>query len=146
MLVRLEHANLNVHDLDGVVRFLRTAFPEFRVRHEATGPTGARWVHVGTADTYVTLNQRAPEPDEGAAPDDGSFNHLGYEVEDIAGLRERLLAGGFLESGTATLHPHRRRVYFHDPDGNEWEFVQYLTPDSALRHDYALPDRFDSLA
>jgi hypothetical protein len=36
-------------------------------------------------------------------------------------------------------------VYFHDPDGNEWEFVEYRTTDPVLRHDYALPDRFDAL-
>jgi len=144
MSARLEHANLNVHDLDGVVRFLRTAFPEFQVRHEATGPTGRRWVHVGTDETYVALNQRTQE-DEGAAGGDRPFNHLGYEVGDIAGLRERLLRGGFQQSATATLHPHRRRAYFHDPDGNEWEFVEYLTADPSQRHDYELPDRFDSL-
>src|SRR5204862_8348937 len=32
MAVRLEHANLTVRDIDGMIRFLQTAFPEFRVR------------------------------------------------------------------------------------------------------------------
>ena len=32
MSVRLEHANLIVRDIDEMTRFLRTAFPEFRVR------------------------------------------------------------------------------------------------------------------
>ena len=30
-MVRLEHANLIVRDLDGMIRFLQTAFPEFKV-------------------------------------------------------------------------------------------------------------------
>ena len=34
MTVRLEHANLCVRDIDGMLRFLKTAFPEFRVRGE----------------------------------------------------------------------------------------------------------------
>jgi len=37
-------------------------------------------------------------------------------------------------------HPHRKRVYFHDADGNDWEFVQYFTADVAKRNDYDLPD------
>lgn len=32
MAVRLEHANLTVRDIEGMIRFLQTAFPEFRVR------------------------------------------------------------------------------------------------------------------
>jgi hypothetical protein len=31
-------------------------------------------------------------------------------------------------------------VYFYDPEGNEWEFVQYFTDEMAKRHDYELPD------
>jgi hypothetical protein len=38
-------------------------------------------------------------------------------------------------------HPYRKRVYFHDLEGNDWEFVQYLSDDPAKRHDYELPDR-----
>ena len=57
MTVRLEHANLFVRDIDATIRFLQTAFPEFRMRF----------------------------------------------------------------------------------DGNDWEFIQYLTDDPAKRHDYTLP-------
>jgi hypothetical protein len=31
-------------------------------------------------------------------------------------------------------------VYFYDPEGNDWEFVQYLSDDPADRNDYILPD------
>ena len=141
MPARLEHANLTVHDLDGIVRFLQTAFPEFQVRQDSTGPSGRRWVHVGTDDTYVALNESV----EMTPPKNAGFNHLAYEVDDVAGLRNRLRKGGFRESGSASLHPHRRRVYFHDPDGNEWEFVEYLSADRAKRHDYELPDQFYAL-
>ncbi len=45
MAVRLEHANLTVRDIDGMIRFLQTAFPEFRVRGEGKNRDGSRWVH-----------------------------------------------------------------------------------------------------
>ena len=32
-------------------------------------------------------------------------------------------------------------VYFFDRDGNDWEFIQYLTDDLAKRHDYTIPDK-----
>jgi hypothetical protein len=35
-------------------------------------------------------------------------------------------------------HPHRQRVYFLDPEGNDWEFVQYFSADPAERNDYEL--------
>lgn len=66
MAARLEHANMIVRDMDRTVRFLQTAFPEYR---------------------------------------------------------------------------NRRRVYFYDPDGNDWEFAQYVSGDPALCNDYTLPDR-----
>jgi len=37
MAVRLEHANLTVRDVEETIRFLQTAFPEFRVRGEGKG-------------------------------------------------------------------------------------------------------------
>jgi hypothetical protein len=34
--------------------------------------------------------------------------------------------------------PYRKCVYFYDPEGNVWEFVQYLSQDPAERSDYKL--------
>ena len=65
------------------------------------------------------------------------MNHLGYEVDDADALRERMLAAGYQESTPPNDHPARKRVYFYDPDGNDWEFVEYLTDDLAQRHDYS---------
>ncbi len=144
MPARLEHANLTVQDLDGVVRFIVTALPEFRLRYDGPGADGTRWVHVGTDETYLALNAAAAGSSPPAPPYQGSpgLNHLAYEVEDVEAVRTRLRAAGFRESGAAEAHPHRRRVYFYDPDGNDWEFVQYLIDDPRARHDYALPDVF----
>lgn len=142
MSTRLEHANLLVRDLDAVLRFVQTAFPEFRVRGEGKTWSGARWLHVGTDDTYLALAQASEAPAEHWVPYAGKpgLNHLGYEVDDAGAVRSRLLAAGYRESTVPNAHPHRRRVYFYDPDGNDWEFVQYFTSDPALRNDYRLPD------
>jgi catechol 2,3-dioxygenase-like lactoylglutathione lyase family enzyme len=142
MAVRLEHANLCVRDLEEALRFVQTAFPEFSLRGEGTTAWGARWVHVGTDDTYLALTQASAEPPEPWVPYAGKpgTNHLGYEVDDLEALRERLAAAGYRDSTVPNAHPHRRRVYFHDREGNDWEFVQYTSDDPALRNDYALRD------
>lgn len=141
MEIRLEHANIVVRDIEATTRFLGVAFPEFRVRREGLND-GCRWMHFGTDDTYIALNEASEEPADKWVPYSGKpgVNHLGYEVENVDALRERLAAAGFTESTYPNNHPHRKRVYFHDADGNDWEFVEYFSDDPAERNDYDLPD------
>ena len=142
MTVRLEHANLIVRDIDATILFLRTAFPEYRIRFDGTNPRGGRWVHIGTDDCYIALTQATAEPEQRWTPYVGlpGVNHLAFEVDDIVSLRERLKSAGYQDSTVPNNHPYRKRVYFHDRDGNDWEFVQYLSGDPAKRNDYTLPD------
>lgn len=141
MTIRIEHANMIVRNIDATVRFLKTAFPEFELRREGSGD-GKRWLHIGTDDTYIALNEATAEPAETWAPYSGKpgVNHLGYEVDDVEALRARMREAGFEDSTVPNSHPHRRRVYFVDPDGNDWEFVQYYSDNPAERNDYDLPD------
>ena len=137
----MEHANLSVRNVDESLRFLKTAFPDFAIRREGLNE-GRRWVHIGTADTYIALTEASAAPAGGRQPYNAQpgINHLGYEVDDVDALRIRLTDAGFRDSTYPNNHPHRKRVYFYDTDGNDWEFVQYFTDDIAKRNDYDLPD------
>jgi len=140
MTIRLEHANLSVHDIDAMMRFLRSAFPEFQVRRDTIEADGLRWVHLGTDDTYIALNLATGQ--RGTTHNGTPLNHLAYEVADVEHVRSRLRAAGYKENTQVpNAHPYRKRLYFYDPEGNEWEFVQYLSDDPAKRNDYELPDR-----
>jgi catechol 2,3-dioxygenase-like lactoylglutathione lyase family enzyme len=143
MAARLEHANICVRDMEGMTRFLQTAFPEFRVRGEGRSQDGTRWLHIGTDENYIALGESRVEPDRRWAPYQGlpGVNHLGVEVDDVESLRDRLITAGYRESTPPNAHPHRKRLYFYDSEGNDWEFVQYLSQDAAERNDYKLPDR-----
>jgi len=142
MKIRLEHANLAVRDVEEMIRFLTTAFPDFSVRREGKGWRGGRWVHLGTAETYIAIDEALEEPAEPWVPYAGrpGLNHLGYEVDDAEGLRRRLTEAGYRDSTVPNAHPWRKRVYFHDAEGNDWEFVEYRSDDPAKRNDYDLPD------
>lgn len=141
MTIRLEHANMNVRNIDDTVRFLIAALPEFQIRREGQNE-GQRWMHIGTDDTYIALHESTDEPTEKWVPYAGKpgINHLGYEVDDVDAVRARLSAAGFRDSTYPNNHPHRKRVYFYDADGNDWEFVQYLSDDPKERNDYEIPD------
>lgn len=141
MTIRMEHANLHVRHFDAAVYFLQAAFPDFKVRSESERD-GLRWMHIGTNETYVALNETKLDRDAGVEPYNGKpgINHLGFEVDDIDALQERLAAAGFKDSTYPNNHPHRKRVYFNDADGNDWEFVQYFSDDHTERNDYDLSD------
>ena len=78
MTIRMEHANLHVRHFDAAVRFLITAFPDFEVRSESA-KDGLRWMHIGTDDTYIALNETTQSRDESQEPYNGKpgVNHLG---------------------------------------------------------------------
>src|SRR5260370_7254954 len=128
MAVRLEHANLFVKDIEGMIRFLRTAFPEFRVRGEGIC-NGCRWVHVGTDETYLSLNQAYAESEKPWTPYRGlpGVNHLAYEVDDVEALCKRMKSARYRDSTPPNKHPHRNPRYFSHPDANYSKLVHYLS-------------------
>jgi catechol 2,3-dioxygenase-like lactoylglutathione lyase family enzyme len=127
----LEHANLWVQDIDATVRFLSTALPHLQVRGGREFD-GGRWVHLGTETSYVCLNEGPANPGSR-----GRMNHLGYSVRDLDDVRSRLEKAGYQEGSSGEEHTHRRRMYFLDGEGLEWEFVEYLSEAAAERNQYA---------
>ena len=135
MLMRMEHANITVTDSEAAKRFLKIAFPEFEVR--GTGTTqnegySKRWEHFGTDERYLALEVLDPPGATDRRPyRDPGVNHIGFVVDDLRDLRDRLTGAGYRagkvnEEGEG---PARLRVYIFDDLGMEWEFVEYLTDD-----------------
>ncbi|MGD9858136.1 MAG: VOC family protein, partial [Planctomycetaceae bacterium] len=94
----------------------------------------------GTEHSYLAFTQASARQLARAAvaPDEGvGFNHVGIVVADAGAVAGALAGAGYREGFRAEPHPHRKRIYFHDADDNEWEFVEYLAEDAALRNDYA---------
>lgn len=141
----VEHANLTVTDLDKAIEFLTVAMPDFSIRKRWI-IDDKEWAHVGTDYSYIALNTLldksllpSPEAPEAVRATSAGFNHVGFVVEDVSSLRNRLLEAGFhrgYNNGEIIDHPHRRSVYLRDSDGNEFEFMQYLTESTADRNTY----------
>jgi catechol 2,3-dioxygenase-like lactoylglutathione lyase family enzyme len=135
---RLEHANLNVQDAEAITRFITAAFPEYHVRGSgASGPSGRPWRHVGDDQHYLALTEVSETTGRTPYDSQTGLNHLGFEIDDVDALENRLRGAGFEPNLRDDSHPARRRIYYFDPEGNDWEFVQYLSRDAAERNDYS---------
>ena len=136
-MIRLEHANLSVENTEAMKQFLLTAFPGFRIRGGGTDGQGRQWCHVGDDEFYIAL-QSVPNNNRRAPYDNSTgLNHLGWEVDDLEALEDRMTGAGFPSNMKADDHPARNRHYFYDPDGNDWEFVQYSSDEAQERNDYS---------
>ena len=139
MNVYMEHANIHVTDVDAVTDFITTAFPSFKIRHDSGTEDPERWVHLGDDTTYLAIYRATAASAEKWRPYSGKpgLNHIGFVVSDVEALRGRLLDAGYEETTIPNDHPARKRIYFNDPEGNDWEFVEYMTEDPFQRNDYA---------
>ncbi|WOF75799.1 VOC family protein [Parvibaculaceae bacterium PLY_AMNH_Bact1] len=129
-MVRLEHVNLCVAEIEPTLNFLLTAFPDWKVRGSGKNSWYGRdrnWVHVGTEDTYITLNDGARGDNRDLTGDSPGLAHLGFCVEDLEGLALRLRDAGYPIEIIGGDHPFRKNLYFLDPAGFEFDFVEYLS-------------------
>ena len=92
-----------------------------------------RWVHIGTDSNYIALTEAH------GAKVMPELRHIGVEVDDVEALMDRLAAAGFEAADASALdsHPFRRRVYYVDGNGLDWEFIEYLSENPAERNDYS---------
>ncbi|GAA5647176.1 VOC family protein [Vibrio proteolyticus] len=137
MKAYVEHANLTVENIDNTIRFLETAIPEFAVRHR--GFNSKHWCHIGSEDSYLALQEREPkdQPYQQRTPYyDIGVNHIGLVVGDVGQVRQRLLAAGYQENPMSASEAFRKRIYFYDTDGIEWEFIEYLSEKPSERNHY----------
>ena len=135
----LEHANITVPDIDAAIAFLKVVDPEIEVRHDENPPGSYRWVHIGIGSSYIALQEPHLDsnPTDNRRPyKDFGVNHIGWVVEDLDAVAQRLEAHGFRNGVSGEDNPYRRRKYYHDSAGFEWEFVEYLTAVHEERFSY----------
>jgi catechol 2,3-dioxygenase-like lactoylglutathione lyase family enzyme len=145
MSVHMEHINLRVPSIPRTQQFLGAAFPDFRQRGQGFSETYGYWTHFGNEETYLALLQADKPGTETTGPikdfdyhDPYRLMHVGLVIDDIPAMIERLAIAGFTPDSDDCEHPHRRRVYYLDGNGIEWEFIQYLSDVPEERNDYSL--------
>jgi catechol 2,3-dioxygenase-like lactoylglutathione lyase family enzyme len=124
--IYLEHANITVSNLEKAVHFFQTAFPHFKIR--GGGNVSKEWLHLGDDVTYVALNIATVT----ATKNEKNYsklgvNHIGFVVDDVNEITTRLLEAGYKRDYPKEIEQFRIRDYFADADGNQFEFIQYLS-------------------
>jgi len=147
MKTYLEHANITVPDIDEAIAFLTTIEPEFYVRHRDFSAGKCEWAHVGNDEYYIALQTPYPDAQQKSPQSfyrDKGINHLGWVVENLDEVEKRLQTKGYLPpiaGEVGSYHePHRRRVYYFDNAGFEWEIIEYLNADPVQRNLYETAD------
>ena len=132
----LEHVNITVNNLQEAIKFFQTAFPHFKVR--GGGDELRQWVHLGDDNTYIALNQ-AEDPLQKVEKnyDKTGINHIGFVVQDVEEIATKLLNKGYQRDYPKQVEKFRIRDYFADADGNQYEFVQYLSEIPSEKNSYA---------
>ena len=130
----LEHVNFTVKDLEATTAFIQLAIPEFKIRGGGES-NGRKWIHIGTEHSYLALNEKLGESVQRNYTTIG-FNHFGFVVSNVEDIAERLLQAGFKRSYDKQYDEFRIRDYFYDAEGNEYEFVQYLSDNPEERNAY----------
>ncbi len=91
----LEHVNITSTDVDATLRFLKTAMPGLEIRGEGTGELCKRWVHLGTASSYIAVEDRGfREASPHITYQHPGVSHVGFVVQDSDSVIERLREGG----------------------------------------------------
>jgi hypothetical protein len=142
MKLLIEHANITVGSTEEAIRFLGTAFPDFKVRGKGFlggGESTGTWTHFGNDETYLALQENAESSGRSdlTYTNDG-INHMGFVIEEMDALVDRMADEGYHPSDASAMggHPYRRRAYFKDENGFEWEFVEYLSDITSERNHY----------
>lgn len=136
----LEHINVTVRDIDRSTRFLLTALSEWQVRGEGSMDWFGKpivWRHVGDDRFYLALQGGGEgEPLDWKSHHVGA-KHIGLVVESVDAVVARLHAAGYALDHWGASTRSRRSAYIVDPDSVQFEFVEYLSDDVALRNDYS---------
>lgn len=133
--IYLEHANITVNDLQEAIRFFQCAFPHFKIR--GGGNDMREWIHLGDNDTYIAINQaKQSDLKVDRNYDKIGINHLGFVVQNVEEIANNLLSNGYQRDFPKEVEEFRIRDYFADADGNQYEFVQYLSDKPEEKNSY----------
>ena len=138
----LEHANITVASIDASVAFLSAVYPEWKVRASGDVDTEEEgrersWLHFGSDYYYIALeeNQPAHKASDSIRYWSQTINHIGLIVDDLDAACKRVERVEGVKLGVPGEEtPHRRRVYWFDGCGVEWELIEYTTDDVSKRN------------
>ena len=136
-MIRLEHINLVVKNLDQAVAFYQAAFPHWRVRQKGKSDwygKDRQWLHFGDDTQYLTFNDSGEGDNRNLKGHQLGVAHFAFEISNIASLKQRMKTAGYEIANPGAGNEYRDNVYYIDCDGFEVEFVEYKSDIPDLRN------------
>ncbi len=138
-MTRIEHVNITVPDIDAAISFLKIVAPDFEVRKDNKSSDSYRWAHIGNERYYFALQEAhldaAPQKQHQTYKNYG-INHVALIVSNIQEIEEKLMAGGYQRGIETPVEKYRKRAYYFDKAGFEWELVEYLSEKPSEKYLY----------
>jgi hypothetical protein len=130
MITKIEHVNITVPDIDAAVSFLKIIAPDFKIKKDEKPLNDKRWMHIGNNEYYFAL-QEAPINTNPKRQNQSyinyGFNHIGLIVKGIETIEKKLIEAGYNKGINTPKEQFRKRIYYYDNAGFEWELVEYLS-------------------
>ena len=130
MMTKIEHVNITVPDIDAAVNFLKIVAPDFEIRNDQKPLNDKRWMHIGNKEFYFALQ----EAHLGHTPIKANqtyinygFNHVGLIVNNIDDIEKKLIEAEYNKGIDTPKETFRKRIYYYDNAGFEWELVEYFS-------------------
>ena len=136
-MVRLEHVNLVVSDIEAMLMFYKAAFPHWKVRDEGASDwygKPRRWLHFGDDFQYIALSDNGVGKNRPLEGHSVGLAHFAYVVDNLEDVISRIVNAGFKIAIEGAEVSFRKNIYFVDPAGFEIEFVEYLSDIPAQRN------------
>ena len=124
-MIKFEHVNMVVSDLEKTLSFYQTAFPHWTVRAQGSRPwygKPSNWIHFGDDYQYLAFSDHGEGSNRDLSGHSIGLAHIAFEVSNIEAIIERLTQQGFEIAIDGADSAVRKNVYFIDPDGFELTF------------------------
>jgi hypothetical protein len=130
VMTKIEHVNITVPDIDSAISFLNIVAPDFEVRKDDKPIDSYRWTHIGNEKYYFALQEAhldvAPQNKLQTYINYG-VNHVALIVSNLQEIENELVAAGYQRGIETPKEKYRKRAYYYDSAGFEWELVEYLS-------------------
>ena len=138
-MTQIEHLNITVPNIDEAIKFIQIVAPDFKVRKDEKPLSSYRWAHIGNDEYYFALQ----EPHIGSEAEEPrktyknyGVNHIALVVDDISKIENKLVKAGYKRSIETPTEKYRKRLYFFDNFGFEWELVEYTSENPSEKYLY----------
>ena len=130
MKTKIEHINITVPDIDAAVSFLNIVAPDFEIKKDENPLNDKRWMHIGNNENYFALQEAhidAIPKKQNQTYINYGYNHIGLVVNNIDDIENQLKEAGYQKGINTPKEQFRKRAYYYDKSGFEWELVEYLS-------------------